>query len=56
MIEAMVAMNERKRKDEAILRVCGIDGWRTSWCEIWPLVRCRNCVNCATAADGSGPK
>lgn len=48
-------MSEHRRGDEAIWRVCGIDGWRTSWCEIGPLVRCRNCVNCATAADGSGP-
>lgn len=48
-------MTEYKRGDERIWRVCDVDGPRTSWREVGEIVRCRDCVNCALASDGSAP-
>ena len=47
-------MTDYKRGEERIWRVCDVDGPRMSCREAGEIVRCRDCVNCAMASDGSG--
>ena len=46
-------MSDYKRGDERIVRVCDVNGPRTSWHEVGGLVRCSDCANLALATDGS---
>lgn len=45
-------MTDYKRGDERIMRVTETGGGRASWVDEGELVRCRDCVNWNTMADG----
>lgn len=46
-------MIDAKRGDERIMRVAEVNGRQTTWVRVGDLVRCEDCVNWNTMADGA---